>query len=71
MPRIRCHYVGCMFIEDGFCGAPVIEIDPDEGCRTFMQTGDPFEEDWDEDDDFENWDEEDFESDAWLDSDEF
>ncbi len=34
MPRIRCYYIDCVFIDDGYCGASVIESDPDIGCMT-------------------------------------
>jgi len=32
MPRIRCHYVDCVFLEGGYCGATAVEIDPDEAA---------------------------------------
>jgi len=32
MPRIRCHYLDCVFLDDGYCSAAAIEIDPDVGC---------------------------------------
>lgn len=35
MPPIRCHYVDCVFLEEGFCAAPAIELDPEEGCLTY------------------------------------
>lgn len=70
MPRIRCFYQDCIHLEDGFCSAPVVEIDPDVGCRTYTQSGQAFldEDDWDEEelDDWEN----DFDDDDWLDDDE-
>ena len=34
MPRIRCYYIDCVFIDDGYCGASAIESDPDIGCMT-------------------------------------
>ncbi len=69
MPKIRCLYVGCIYLEKGYCSAPLINIDPDEGCLTFTQLDDPFEanEDWEEElEGFEEWDEDDFDDD-WLD----
>jgi len=63
--------VGCIYLENGYCSAPLINIDPDEGCLTFTQLDDPFEatEDWEEElEGFEEWDEEDFDDD-WLDED--
>ena len=37
MPRIRCHYEDCVFLEDKYCGAAAVEIDPDAGCMTYSQ----------------------------------
>ncbi len=51
MPRIRCHYEDCVFLDEGFCGAASVEIDPDSGCLTYSTRGDADEavkEDWDE-----------------------
>ena len=39
MPRIRCKYVDCVFLDQGYCSAAVAEIDPDEGCLTFTPEG--------------------------------
>ena len=76
MPRIRCHYLDCVFIDDGFCSAPAVEIDPDEGCFTYRIDGPATDDDdeWTDDDLLEQeWDEvnlEDEDDDAWLDADE-
>ena len=35
MPRIRCHYTDCVFIDDGYCSAAAVEFDPDTGCATY------------------------------------
>ena len=62
MARIRCNYIGCTFLDDGICSATTIELDPDEGCHTFSQLGDPFDDDWSDEDDldgYEEWDDED------------
>jgi hypothetical protein len=73
MARIRCKYIGCNFLDQGVCSATVIELDPDEGCLTFTQVGDPFEDDddWDDDDldGYEEWDDEDDYSDSLYDDD--
>jgi hypothetical protein len=76
MPRIRCHYIDCVFIDDGYCGAAAVEIDPDLGCQTYSHADDlDVDSDWDEDeeDELEEWDdlEEDEDEDLWLDEDEF
>lgn len=78
MPRIRCHYIDCVYLEDGFCGIASVEIDPDEGCRTYRQLGEsPDDEDWDDENLEEIWDEEeedlydeDDKADDWLSMDE-
>ena len=72
MARIRCKYVGCVFLDDGLCSASVVELDPDEGCLTFSQAGDPYEDDdWDDDnslDGYDEWDdEEDYEDSLYED----
>ncbi len=71
MPKIRCLYVGCIYLEKGYCTAPQVSIDPDEGCLTFTQLEDPFEDDsWeDELEGFDEWEEDDFDEDDWLDED--
>lgn len=28
MPRIRCRYVDCIYLESGFCDADQIDLDP-------------------------------------------
>ena len=40
MPRIRCHYMDCIFIDEGFCSAAAVEIDPDTGCATYSPSED-------------------------------
>jgi hypothetical protein len=78
VPRIRCHYIDCVYLEDGFCGIASVEIDPDEGCRTYRQLGEsPDDEDWDDENLEEIWDEEeedlydeDDKADDWLSMDE-
>ncbi len=76
MPRIRCHYIDCVFLDDGYCGAAAIEVDPDVGCMTYSRANDldAEDEEWEEEEEAEEWeeaelDEEDDE--MWLDDDEF
>lgn len=76
MPRIRCHYIDCVFLDDGYCGAAAIELDPDVGCMTYSRADDlEVEQEWeDEEEDLEEWEEgeiEDEDEDMWLDDDEF
>ncbi len=72
MPRIRCHYLDCVFLDEGYCSAAAVEIDPDAGCMTYSPTSEvAADEDWDEEEEMEEWedleseDEEDEE--AWVD----
>jgi len=74
MARIRCHYLDCVFLDDGFCSAAHIEIDPDTGCMTYSPNNDSSAEaDWEEEE-LEEWEEtegeEEDEDDAWMDEDE-
>lgn len=74
MPRIRCHYVECILLDDGYCGAAAIEIDPDLGCMTYTRPDDhEIDEEWeDEEDELEEWEEidaEDEDEDIWQDED--
>jgi hypothetical protein len=72
MPRIKCHYVDCVFLDEGLCSAAAVEIDPDTGCATYSPTDGAAvtNDDWDEED--EEWEEEDLdeEDDDWLEEDE-
>ena len=47
MPRIRCHYLDCVFLEGGYCTAARVELDPDVGCLAYRIEGELSE---DEDD---------------------
>lgn len=71
MPRIRCHYIDCVFLDEGYCAAAAVELDPEEGCLTYSPSGEVSpEEAWEENEALEeDWegagfvpeDEEDFE----------
>jgi hypothetical protein len=66
MPRIRCHYIDCVFIDDGYCSAAAVELDPDTGCATFSPSEEAAAgENWEEEE--EEWDEEESEEedDLW------
>ncbi len=73
MPRIRCHYLDCVFLDDGYCGAAAVEIDPDTGCATYSPNEEAVkDEDWEEEE-LEEWEEEEVEEeddDLWLDEEE-
>jgi len=77
MPRVRCQYEDCVFLEEGYCGAAAIEIEPEVGCLTYSRVDEEpkEEEEWEEDDfddeleeDEEEYDEE--EDDLWDDEEE-
>jgi hypothetical protein len=80
MPRIRCHYEDCIFLEDGYCGAAAIELEPEAGCLTYTRVDeaeDKVVDDWEEEEEFEDeledeyedyYDDED-EDEAWDDED--
>lgn len=36
MPRIRCHYLDCLFLDERYCSAAAIELSPDSGCLTYV-----------------------------------
>ena len=74
MPRIRCHYIDCVFLDEGYCSAAAVEIDPDTGCMTYSPsaetaTGDEWEEEEEEMEEWEELDDEEEEEDVWLDDD--
>jgi len=79
MPRVRCRYVDCVFLENGYCGAAAVEIDPDEGCLTYSHIDEvPADEEWEEEevegvleeDEEELYKEDEDEDDLWLEDDE-
>jgi len=74
MPRIRCHYTDCVFLDEGYCGAAAVEFDPDTGCATYSPSEEAAAtEEWEEEE-LEEWEEEeaDEDDDTWEeDEDEF
>ena len=74
MPRIRCHYTDCIFLDDGYCSAAAVEIDPDTGCATYSPgDGAVAEDEWDEEEDLQEWEDEDAEDEddnLWADEEE-
>lgn len=71
MPRIRCHYTDCVFLDDGYCGAAAVEFDPDTGCATYSPNGETDDELLVDDEELEEWeDDEEEEEDSWLDDEE-
>jgi len=64
MARIRCHYLDCVFIDEGMCSAAAIEVDPDSGCITYNPNAEAASnDDWEEEEELEEWEEVDGEDD--------
>ena len=61
MPRIRCHYTDCVFVDYGYCGAAAVELDPDTGCATYAPNeeaaakGEDWEEEELDEEEDDNW----------------
>lgn len=75
MPKIRCHYMDCSFLDEGYCSAAAVEIDPDAGCTTYSPaSGTITDDDWEDEDELEEWEElegdEESDDDLWGDDDE-
>jgi hypothetical protein len=66
MPRIRCHYTDCVFVDEGYCSAAAVELDPDTGCATYTPSeGKAAEDDWDEEEELDEWEDDEEEEDDW------
>jgi len=64
MPRIRCHYTDCVFLDDGYCSAAAVEFDPDTGCATYSPVdASSAKDDWDDDSELDEWEDEEEEDD--------
>jgi len=50
MPRIRCHFEDCIFLDERYCTAAEVEIDPDQGCLTYRPASEVLGEEWEEED---------------------
>ncbi len=75
MARIRCHYLDCAFLDEGYCSAAQIELDPDAGCLTYSPNAEAAaNEDWEDTDEDEEWEEsegeDEDEDEMWSDEDE-
>jgi hypothetical protein len=69
MARIHCHYLDCLFLDGKYCSAAAIELDPDNGCKTYKPNEEVGLEDWETSEDLEEWDDMDGEDneDLWVD----
>jgi len=75
MPRIRCRYHDCAFLDEGYCSAAMVEIDPDNGCQTYSPNADSTPDDeWEDNEELDEWeeieDEEEDEEDIWMEDEE-
>jgi len=68
MPRIKCHYADCVFLDEGYCSAAAVEIDPDAGCNTYSPS-DEAEAEWEDEEEAEWEEEEEEEDDLWEEDD--
>lgn len=69
MPRIKCHYVDCVFLDEGLCGAAAVEFDPDTGCVTYSPTDGAAaaDDEWEDEEESDEWEDEDGdEDDEWV-----
>lgn len=73
MPRLRCHYADCVFLDEGYCGAAAVEVDPSEGCLTYSAVGEVAPEDaWEQNEALEEeWAEAGFASESGESDDDF
>jgi hypothetical protein len=69
MAKIKCHYVDCVLLDEGYCSAALVEFDPDTGCATFSPSD---AADGSGDDETAEWEEDELDEDdeEWLDEDE-
>lgn len=72
MPRIRCHYVDCIFLDEGYCSAAAVEFDADTGCTTYAPNEEAAKDGDLEEEKLEEWEEDELEDEEnlWLDEDE-
>ena len=56
MPKIRCHYLDCLFLDERYCSAAAVEINPDSGCLTYTPNEETTAKSWDEDEELDDWD---------------
>ncbi len=57
MPKIRCHYLDCLFLDERYCSAAAIELNPDSGCLTYRPSEDGESTSWEDDAELDDWDE--------------
>ena len=75
--KIRCKYLDCAFLDEGYCISAQIDLDSDKGCLTYQSNDElPLDENIDEIDNINEWedveeeediDEENDDDDPWMD----
>lgn len=75
MARIRCKYLDCAFLDDGYCSAALVELDSDKGCLTYTPNAEAQTDDAiDDADTLEEWEDveeaEGDDDDPWMDEEE-
>ncbi len=54
--KIRCKYLDCAFLDEGYCISAQIDLDSDKGCLTYQSNDDlPLDENLDEIDNINEW----------------
>lgn len=70
MPRIRCHYLDCLFLDEKYCSAAAVEINPDSGCLTYVSNEEADIGSWEDEEELDDWEDiesEDEGDDLWID----
>ena len=73
--KIRCKYLDCAFLDEGYCISAQIDLDSDKGCMTYQSNDDlPLDENIDEIDNINDWEDgdedmidENNDDDLWMD----
>lgn len=55
MPKIRCHYLDCLFLDERYCSAAAIELNPDTGCLTYTPDEETELGNWEEEEELDEW----------------
>ncbi len=56
--KIRCKYLDCAFLDEGYCISAQIDLDSDKGCLTYQSNDDlPIDENIDEIENLNDWEE--------------
>ena len=54
--KIRCKYLDCAFLDEGYCISAQIDLDSDKGCLTYQSNDElPLDENIDEIDNINEW----------------